>query len=188
MHLLNTPQRYGVVAKALHWLVVAVFLFQYIVATLMLNTRPEETTLGFSQATLYNWHKSIGLVGLLLATIRLTWRKLTPLPEWAACLSAGERRYCHWVETMLYTGMIVMPISGYLYVMAGGFGVHLFSAVHLANPIGKNELMAVAAKWTHIVAAYAVVVSIVGHVGLVLKHQVIRKNPLLQRMLPFGRP
>lgn len=188
MRLLNSSARYGVIAKTLHWSIVLVFLFQYLVATLMLNTGPEETTLGFSQGTLYNWHKSIGLIGLLLAAIRLIWRKLTPLPDWAACLSEGERRFCHWIETLLYTGMIAMPISGYVYVMAGGYGVHLFSIVHLANPIGKNELLALVAKWTHIVAAYMIIAALAGHVGLVVKHQWVRKDRLLHRMLPFGRP
>ena len=51
--------------------------------------------------------------------------------------------------------MFVMPISGYLYVMAGGYGVRLFGAIELPNPIGQWEFLAVTAKWTHITGSYA---------------------------------
>ncbi len=102
----------------------------------MLRITPPETALGgFSQATLYNWHKSVGLLFLLLALARYTWRRTTRLPDWADSLSPGERTLVHWYERILYLAMFVMPISGYVYGMSGNYGVHLFSRVHLPNPL-----------------------------------------------------
>ena len=37
-------------------------------------------------------HVVLGLSAVVLAGIRLVWRRTTPLPPWAAYLSAGERR------------------------------------------------------------------------------------------------
>ncbi len=180
----NTEAGYGAVAKFFHWSILALFVYQYALANIMVRTGPEETFWGFSQGTLYNWHKSIGLVALLVAIARLSWRTLTPLPAWAAALSEGERRFSHRIEQVLYTAMLVMPVSGYLYVMAGGYGVLLFGAWALPNPIGKVAVLAWIGKWTHIVASYALLAAVAGHVGLVLKHQVIRRDGLLRRMLP----
>jgi cytochrome b561 len=180
----NTEIGYGAVAKFFHWTIFTLFVYQFAVANVMVRTGPEETFWGFSQGTLYNWHKSIGLVALLVAILRLSWRTLTPLPAWAACLSEGERRFSHRIEQVLYAAMLVMPVSGYLYVMAGGYGVMLFGAYPLPNPVGKEPVLAWIGKWTHVIGSYALLAAVAAHIGLMLKHQVLRKDGLIGRMLP----
>ena len=88
----NSPTRYGFVTKLFHWTIFLIFLNQFIVAIAMINTPQGQTTAGFTQGALYNWHKSIGLLALLVAMFRYTWRKTTPLPDWAPNLSAQKRR------------------------------------------------------------------------------------------------
>jgi cytochrome b561 len=152
----------------------------------MMNIERNETALGgFSQGTLYNWHKSIGLIILLIVLLRFTWRKTTRLPNWAETLTKMEQTLVHWYERVLYAAMFVMPISGYLYVMAGGYGVHFLSRVHLPNPIPLSETVATAARWTHIATGWLILAALAIHVGLVLKHQLIQRDGLLRRMLPF---
>jgi cytochrome b561 len=93
MALLNTEQGYGVLTKFFHWLVVALFVFQFAAANIMLRMGDGETALGLSQAAYYNWHKSIGLAALIVAVLRLVARRGGELPPWAPTLSAGERRF-----------------------------------------------------------------------------------------------
>ncbi|MBX2996916.1 MAG: cytochrome b [Caldilineaceae bacterium] len=182
----NTSTHYGAVTKMFHWLVFLIFANQYIVAFAMLGIEQHETALGgFRQGTLYNWHKSIGLIALLVILFRYTWRKTTRLPNWAETLTRTERRIIHWYERILYIAMFIMPISGYLYVMAGNYGVHFFSRVHLPNPIPQSEILAALARWTHIGTAWLILIVLAVHVGLVLKHQLIQRDGLLRRMLPF---
>ena len=187
MGLLNTKDGYGALTKVLHWLVVVLFAFQFAAASTMQRLGPTETALGLTQATVYNWHKSIGLVALAVALLRLLARKSGQLPDWAPALSARERSFVHHAERLLYTAMLLMPVSGFLYVMAGGYGVKLFGVVDLANPIGEREWLATAAKWTHIVSSYVLLLTLAGHAGLVLRHQLVLKDRLLHRMLPGGR-
>jgi cytochrome b561 len=187
MALLNTQDGYGALTKLLHWAIVALFAFQFAAANMMLRIGPDETTLGLTQDHYYNWHKSIGLVALVVAVFRLLARRSGQLPDWAPTLSAPERKFVHRAEQVLYTAMFVMPISGYLYVMAGGYGVSLFGVVDLGNPIGEVESLATAAKWTHILSSYALLLALAGHIGLVLRHQLLLKDGLLRRMLPGGR-
>ena len=187
MSVLNTKDGYGALTKLLHWAIVVLFAFQFAAAHIMLRTAPDKSVLGLTQATYYNWHKSIGLVALAVAVFRLLARQLGRLPDWAPTLGARERRFVHRAEQVLYAAMFVMPVSGYLYVTAGGYGVNLFGAVQLANPIGENQLLAVVAKWTHIAAGYVLLLVLAGHVGLVLRHQLFLKDRLLDRMLPGRR-
>jgi cytochrome b561 len=62
--------------------------------------------------------------------------------------------------------------------------VHLFGVWRLPNPIGKWEELAFIAKWVHIISGYVLLAAIIGHVGLVLRHQLFLKDGLLMRMLP----
>jgi cytochrome b561 len=127
-----------------------VFLFaaQYLTATIMLRTPTEATTLGVNQASYHNWHKSLGLVALIVAIARLINRRSGELPPWAPGLSALEQFIIHRAERLLYAAMFVMPVSGFLYVMAGGYGVLLFGLIDLPNPIPSSTLIASIAKWT----------------------------------------
>ena len=59
MTLLNTQHGYGALTKLFHWLIVALFAFQYSAANVMLRMDTEGTVLGLNQDIYYNWHKSI---------------------------------------------------------------------------------------------------------------------------------
>jgi len=88
MTWLNTQSGYGAPTKLLHWLVVVLFAFQFTAADVMLRLDAGATQLGLSQATYYNWHKSIGLMALVVALLRLLARKRGQSPDWAPTLSA----------------------------------------------------------------------------------------------------
>ena len=130
----------------LHWAVFLLFAYQYIGANIMSRIGQGKTLFWLNQDDYYNWHKSIGLVLLALVVLRIAWRKLTALPDWAPTLTPAERTISHWNETMLYTCMFLMPVSGYLFVMAGDYGVRLFGRYDLPNPIGKQEWLATLAQ------------------------------------------
>ena len=186
MALLNTKDGYGGLTKFLHWLVVVLFAFQFVAGNIMTRIGAQETALGLTQDTYYNWHKSIGLIALAVAVFRLLGRSSGELPPWAPALTAFERGFVHRAEQVLYAAMFVMPVSGFLYVMAGGYGVRLFGLAELPNPIGAQKQLAVLAKWLHIVSSWVLLGTLAGHIGLVLRHQLFLKDRLLHRMLPGG--
>jgi cytochrome b561 len=105
-------------------------------------------------------HVSLGLVIIALALVRLLWRRTTPLPPWAGHLSHGERRLEAVLEKALLTLLLVVPTTGIMLV------------------VGGDGLLPV-----HVAAQIALLAVIALHVGLVLKHTVIRRNRHLSRML-----
>ena len=183
--VMNTATRYGWVTKTLHWAIFLLMLEQFIVAAAMFHTEQGETTFGFTQGSLYEWHKSIGLIVLALAIVRYVWRRTTPLPDWAPRLSVGEQRAIHQIERVLYVCMFLMPISGFVFVMAGGFGVKFFGLWPLPNPIGEHATLARAAQLTHGSVATLLVVALFAHWGLIVRHQRVHKDRYVHRMLPF---
>lgn len=105
-------------------------------------------------------HVLLGTSILLVAVLRLVWRRMTDLPPWAESLGETERRVAHWTERVLYVSLVVMPLTGLL-LLAGDDDL---LTLHVAS---------------HIVLYAAVSV----HVGLVLRHTVVRRDGLLSRML-----
>ncbi len=105
-------------------------------------------------------HVSLGLLILVLAGVRILWRRTAPLPPWAEHLGAEERRLEGVLERLLLALLVVVPATGLLLVAAG-----------------EDWLPA------HITAQLAFLAAIALHVGLVLRHTVVRRNRHLSRML-----
>ena len=105
-------------------------------------------------------HVLLGTSILLVAVLRLSWRRMTELPPWAECLSETERTVAHRTERVLYAALVAMPLTGLL-LLAGDDDL---LPLHVAS---------------HVVLYAAVAV----HVGLVLRHTVVRRDGLLSRML-----
>jgi cytochrome b561 len=105
-------------------------------------------------------HIGLGLLIIVLALVRMLWRRSTPLPPWAEHLSAGERRLEARLEQLLLALLFVVPATGIVLVLAGSGWV----------PV-------------HVTAQIAFLVVVAGHVGLVLRHTVVHRNRHLARML-----
>ena len=183
MPLLNSAEGYGSLTKALHWLVVALFAFQVVSALTMTRLGDDAAA---ERDALYNWHKTIGLVALGVAVARLWARKAGELPPWAPGLTTRDQRVVHHAERALYLAMFVMPVSGFVYVMAGGYGVQFAGLFTLPNPIGRWEGLGEVAKWIHMGGAILLGVALAAHLGVVLRHTVLHRNGLIRRMLPGG--
>ncbi|MBU1212452.1 MAG: cytochrome b/b6 domain-containing protein [Alphaproteobacteria bacterium] len=184
MPILNDAKSYGALTKFFHWVIVGLFAFQYAAGYTMTSLGSQDSALGFTQGNYYNWHKSIGLIALGFAFFRLLNRHYNRLPKWAPNLTKSEKRMMHYYENALYLAMFLMPVSGFVYVMAGGYGVHFLEITHLPNPIGKLSQLATIAKWTHILSSFAILIALAAHMSVVLRHQLVLKNGLVWRMLP----
>ena len=95
MPLKNSATHYGSVTRFLHWTIFILFVWQYLSAAIMTHVGRDNTLLGLTQGNYYDWHKSMGLILLILAIMRLVWRKTTPLPDWAPTLSQAEQVISH---------------------------------------------------------------------------------------------
>jgi len=181
--LLNTPERYGTLTKAFHWITVALFAFQLVSALVMTRLGDDGSMVGLDRDAWYNWHKTVGLVALLVAAGRITARQMGRLPAWAPTLTEGEKRIVHQAERLLYATMFVMPVSGFVFVMAGGYGVQFAGLFALPNPIGRWEVLGEAARVVHAGGAVLLLAALAAHLGVVLRHAILLRDGLIRRML-----
>jgi cytochrome b561 len=109
MHLLNTRSTYGLVSRALHWIIVLAIVAQWLLAEADEDAGPMYGS-GFDALTL---HQSIGLTVLLLAMVRLAWRLVNPTPTWPADMKPYEITLARAVHFAFYVLLFAIPIAGW---------------------------------------------------------------------------
>ena len=104
----GSPPRYDGVAIALHWVLglalVAQIAFGFMLDTLAPRGTPARTDV-------INLHKSTGIALGVLIVLRMAWRLRHAPPMWSAALSTVHQRAALLGHRMLYTCMLLMPLS-----------------------------------------------------------------------------
>ena len=162
-------QRYSSLAIYLHWLSAIV-----IIVLLLSGWSLYFEVWQFKQLVfeLYQWHKSIGVVVLIIVAIRICWRFKRPPPKLPHALDT-HRKKIHAGHAILYVLMIVMPLSGWVLVSTNPQGIPtivfgIFEWLHLPLP----EAVYKPATLLHFYAAIVLSIAIVGHILLSIKHQI----------------
>ena len=181
--------KYTRTAIVLHW-VIAVLIIANVVIGLSAEALPETWV-----RSAVDTHKSIGITVLGLAILRLLWRFAHPAPPLPASYPAWERIGAHAAHAALYVVIFGLPLSGWLHDSAWNGAathpMHLFGLIPwpriawLADldPATKERLHAqlFTVHWGFGLALYGLLAA---HIIGALKHQVIDREPELQRMLP----
>lgn len=175
----NPPSSYGRIAILLHWSMATAIIGLAIVGLWMVDLgyySPWYRTAPF-------WHKSIGLLLLLLLIFRLLWRWRQPKPAALQSHAGWERTLAHLTHGLLYLLLVMILLSGYLISTAKGDGVSFFGAFDVPALISGFEGQADLAGRVHYWAA----LGLLGLAGLhalgALKHHFIDRDTTLVRML-----
>jgi cytochrome b561 len=170
---------YSPVAKTLHWLMAAAILAGLTIG-ILLDKVPE----GPIQNTMYDIHRSLGAVILLLAVIRLAYRVTQGAPEEDPTLAPHERVLSRIVHVALYALMIAVPIGGWAATSAYGAPIFVFWLFELPPLLAKNEKLAETLFAIHKAGALTLGGLIVLHLAGVFVHAVIKRDGVLARMMP----
>lgn len=185
MALTNSATRFGLVSRFFHWAIFLLFVNQYLSGILMMRLERGHFVFGLDQGAYYNWHKSIGFTIIILVLLRIVWRNTTRLPDWPATLASWEQTCMKWTERVLYFCMVVMPLSGYVFTLAGGYNFKWFGLVPLPQLIAKDATVAKTAEFIHAGTAYVIIAAVALHLGLALKRHRVDRDGFLHRMVPF---
>lgn len=171
----DTPNRYGVVTRLLHWGMAFFVLWQGL--KFFDRIGDGEHWVG---ETLVGWHVSIGTLLLLLVILRLIWaakqKDNRPVndPAVEPLAKLGHR--------LLYALLVLMPITGILYIVGNGFPLKAFG-VQLIAARGVETGWMLTLGGLHSPLAWALLIMVIGHVGMSLFHHFVKKDGVLQRML-----
>lgn len=181
-----TGARYTGVAILLHWVLAAALIGLFVLGMYMADLPFSPTRLKY-----YNWHKWAGMTVLGLSALRLVWRITHPAPALPAAIEsampAWQRAAHHGTHHALYLLFFLVPLAGWLYSSAAGFPVVMFGVFPLPDLIAASPELAETLKPVHKLLAFALGLLVVLHVGAAVKHQLIDRDGLMQRMLPGAR-
>lgn len=195
--------RYSVVSIVLHWMIALAIAGMILLGWWMTDAikDPAQASGAFKA---YQLHKSIGLTILVLTLFRLVWRFTHSFPPLPAHMPAWEKASARASHLLLYAIMLVMPLTGWLYVSAGWnsamnmpfavptiwFGLfewpHIPWVADAADAIRGS--IAGSAMTAHEKLAWGAVALVGLHAAAALKHHFFDRDSVLASMLPIVRP
>jgi cytochrome b561 len=169
--------RYTLTAQALHWLTVLLILMILPVAWVMMSlpTGPEQTRM-------LVFHRSLGVTIFAVVIVRLAWRSTHPAPpspSGAPRVTELISQVTHW---LLYALLLFMPVTGYLQ-SADGRPVSYLGLFNLPQ-LPKDKALGDVANVFHHLGQWGLYTLVGLHVGATVWHVAIRRDGLLNRMIP----
>ncbi len=171
--------RYPATSKLLHWLVAGCVLMTAPVAIAM--TRIDK---GPTQDALYNFHKSLGVLILILMVLRLVNRLAAGALAAEPGIEPWQKTVSSIVHTSLYVLLLAMPVVGYFANSAYGASTPFFGLFEIPAIVGQNEGLATQLFTLHRWVGWIVILLVLTHVSAALYHHFIRRDAVLKRMLP----
>ena len=176
------PPEYSPLSKWIHWITALCVLG--IIPGGILMTHMEEGPL---QDRIFDLHRSFGVLVFALAVIRVVARKAFGTPAPHEALTPFERRASVAVHHSLLALIFVMPLLGWLMTSAYRVDVSVFGLFTLPHLMPKSEPIYDALSATHGWLGYLMGALILSHIGGAIMHTFIKRDGVLQRMLPASR-
>jgi cytochrome b561 len=171
--------RYPSTSKILHWLVAISVLTTVPVAMVM-----DRVAQGPTQDALYNLHKSLGVLILLLMILRLINRLVVGAPIPDPAIPPWQKTASSIVHAALYALLLAMPVVGYIANSAYGASTPFFGLFNLPAVVSQNEALSKQLFALHHWGGFLVILLVLMHVGAALYHYFVRRDNVFQRMLP----
>ena len=179
MKIKNTSQHFGILTKLFHWLIAISIIGLIWLGWYMVDLTYYDKWYNRS----LDWHKSLGMLVLGAALLKIGWQLYSPTPKTTLNLKNWERLSANIMHKLLFAMMILIPISGYLISTSNGKPIEIFGWFDVPALISNNKELRDLAIELHYYMAYGIAVLVLGHVGAALKHQFINKDGTLVKML-----
>jgi len=179
--LTDSNNRYGWVSVVNHW-AIAVLILGLIALGIVLGDMPRSPQKG----ALMTVHKTLGMVALILALVRIAWATTQTRPgpiEGQPAIAARLRDLLH---ITLFVATVALPLSGILMSLYNNRDVSVLGLFVIPGQ-GEVGWMAALAHGVHEWGSYLVLALVAGHALISLKHHFLDKDPTLRRMLVDNR-
>ncbi len=179
MSLKNSTTTYGSAAQFLHWTIFLLVLIMIPLGYVMGDISDKAL-----RGQIVNIHKLIGILILILMLVRASWalRNVKPVLPFGTPL--WQKRCERGLHFLLYAGLIIMPLSGWMGSVAAGRPPHLDHIVFELPIAQSKSVSGFAFDYIHVPLAIILIVLISIHILAALYHYFIKKDDILRRMLP----
>ncbi|MFN3991104.1 MAG: cytochrome b [Erythrobacter sp.] len=169
-------ERYDRVARLLHWVMAALVIGN--LAGGLLHDALKDTI------NLIPLHKSLGLTVLALTCVRIAWRFTWQHPPYPPAMPQWQIAAAKAVQAVFYGLMLAMPLSGWVMASAGKYPLSWFGLVEVPKfAVAKESALYLASRQGHEVLGWLFAGLIVLHIAAALRHHLILKDRVLERMM-----
>ena len=177
---MNTaPTKYPLPAITLHWLLVALVFALYGLGWYMVEL-PKGTP---PVAWFYNLHKSIGVVAAIPIVWLICWHAIHNAPALPGTMPDWQIKASKINHLLFYVCLVVMTLSGFIESNFTKYGVNFFG-YQLPLLGWEDKTIYYLFNRIHVYTSYLFAALIAVHVAAALKHLVLEKDGVFQRMLP----
>lgn len=175
----DAPDRWSAGSIVLHWLMAAV-----IITAMTIGWIAEEMPRSLAKYELFVWHKSFGLLVLMLLLLRVLWRFRRTAPGMPAGHAVWEARAAAVSHGLLYLCMVAMPLSGWVINSAADVPLKWFSLLPVPSIAPADEGLERLAVLVHKSVLWVLLGVLAVHVAAALRHHFLLRDEVLKRMLP----
>ncbi len=170
--------RYSLFGRTLHW-ITALLVFTMVPAGI--------TMIRIGGGPLQNWlfdfHRSVGVVLMVLTLVRLVYRLAKPPAPLPVSVPLWQRMAAKAAHVFLYGFLIINPFVGWVATSAYGAAISVFGLFTMPAIVAKDRALADQLFTVHEVLGILFVLTVLAHVGAALFHGFVKKDGVLQRML-----
>ncbi|ADZ72343.1 cytochrome b [Polymorphum gilvum] len=170
--------RYDAVARLFHWVTVVLVLAMVPAGIAMTRIGP-----GSLQNTLFDFHRSVGVLLLVLTLLRLVWRltrRPAPLPP---SVPAVQRLAAAAVHGALYLILIFNPLLGWIATSAYGAPIPVFGLFTLPPLIAQDRPLSESLFAAHMALGILFTAAIIVHFAAAVYHGAVKRDGVMSRML-----
>lgn len=178
-------QKYNIVSIILHWLIAALLVWNIAIGWGLEDLSKEEVIKAIQM------HKSLGFTILFLVFLRLAWRHIAKPPALPDAMSARDVKIAKLTHLALYAIMLGVPLLGWVMISSssykfptmfwGAFQIPLMPLSGLSFSKPLHEI----SEFAHSKLVWVGILLVVLHIAAAIKHQIVDKDGLLGRMIPF---
>jgi cytochrome b561 len=175
----DSSTSYDGVMRAIHWTTLALVAGAFAAVWIA-----DPALVGPYVRPVIQVHRSLGLTVAALTIFRLAWRWRARIPPLPGDLPMVQKIAARAAEGVLYVLLVAQPVIGLLYTNAYGLRVNLYFLGELPALIGRDRPLAAQLGNVHFFLGYSLLVLIGLHSAAALFHHFIRRDDVLNAMLP----
>ena len=166
-------EHYDPVSKAAHWLTAALLTAQYVLGWALPEIGSNTQPTGLIRA-----HLTLGASILVIVLLRLAWRVGHPGPALSQRMPKWQVRAARLTHWALYLSLLCLSVVGWVCASARQWPVKAFGFVQLPSltPVQPQSAANGVLFWL-----------IMLHVGAAAYHRFVKRDEVLQRMLPASK-
>jgi cytochrome b561 len=169
---------YTVTARVLHWF-TAIIVIAIIPAGIVMDRLGDGPVADF----LYDLHRSLGALLLVLAIVRLGWRFRHPAPPLPFDIPAVQQLAAHASHWLLYILLIAQPLIGWIATSAYRAPFTVFWVLPMPPIWPENRAFSDMLFEVHKYIGWTLGVLVCIHIAAALFHHFVRRDRVLMRMV-----